>query len=434
MSFKQFLRTTLGLIPRHRDPMMALALREKKRIAIDLQHTTEALTRHDLAAWRTAWQQALSVESPSRTRLYDIYRDAVVDLHLSGCIDQRKGMVMARTFKWIDSEGTEHPEVMPIFDREWFKEMCRHTLDSIYWGHSLIELGNIVRDAGSGAPVAYDSVTLIPRRHVIPEKGRIVRNVSDAWQSGINYRQSPYADWLIEVGSPTDLGLLLKAASQTIPKKNMLGFWDTFGEIFGMPMRVARTTSRDPKEQNRLLDMLSRAGAQLSMVLPSETEIDFVESAKNDAYNVYDRRIDRANTELSKLILGQTMTIEDGSSLSQSETHLEVLRNLIEADADMLRDVINNRLIPLMRRHGFTALEDLHFEWDYAVDYTPEQQIAYETMVADRYEVDPSYFAEKYTMPVGNRRSPQTEMAAIETLALGHSHQPSPHRQQPFFD
>ena len=33
--------------------------------------------------------------------------------------------------------------------------------------------------------------------------------------------------------------------------------------------------------------------------------------------------------------------------------------------------------------------------------------MAYETMVADRYEVDPSYFAEKYSMPVGERRNAQ---------------------------
>jgi len=38
------------------------------------------------------------------------------------------------------------------------------------------------------------------------------------------------------------------------------------------------------------------------------------------------------------------------------------------------------------------------------VDYTPEQQVAYETMVLNEYEVDPAYFEEKYNMPVGERR------------------------------
>ena len=100
------------------------------------------------------------------------------------------------------------------------------------------------------------------------------------------------------------------------------------------------------------------------------------------------------------------MTIEDGSSLSQSKTHLEVFENLVESDCTMLRDIVNNQLIPRMVKHGF-PIKGLRFEWDDAVDYTPEQQVAYETMVADRYEVDPSYFAEKYSMPVGERRNAQ---------------------------
>ena len=55
-----------------------------------------------------------------------------------------------------------------------------------------------------------------------------------------------------------------------------------------------------------------------------------------------------------------------------------------------------------MVKHGF-PLKGLRFEWNDAVDYTPEQQIQYETMIADRYEVEPSYFADKYGMPVGER-------------------------------
>jgi len=170
-----------------------------------------------------------------------------------------------------------------------------------------------------------------------------------------------------------------------------------------MPWRIARTTTRDPKEFQRLQDMMYNPGASQAVVAGMETEIQFVESGKGDAFNVYDKRIDRANSELSKLIIGQTMTIEDGSSLSQSQTHLQVFMNLVESDRDMLRDIINNQLILLMVLHGF-PVKGLRFEWNDAVDYTPEQQVAYETMIADRYEVDPSYFADKYGMPVGERR------------------------------
>ena len=98
------------------------------------------------------------------------------------------------------------------------------------------------------------------------------------------------------------------------------------------------------------------------------------------------------------------MTIEDGSSLSQSETHLKVLENLVEADADMLRDVVNNQLLPRMAKRGF-AVGGLTFEWNDSVDYTPEQQLAIEQLVVGNYEVDGSYFEEEYGIPAGERRN-----------------------------
>lgn len=379
--------------------------RNQKRVKsaiIQLQRTTDALTRKDIADWRAAWQMAINVDSPNRQRLYDIYRDVEVDGHLSGCVGQREGFVMAKSFKLVDKSGNEIEDARHYFDQAWFKQLCRMVLDARYWGHSLIELGDIVTD-GDGCP-CYSYAQLLPRKHVIPERHRIITDLGQDWTSGIDYREEFFSEWLIEAGQPDDLGLYLKAAQHTIPKKNMLAFWDAFGEIFGMPLRVAKTATRDDKERNRIDEALQKLGFAGSAVLPPDTEIEFVESTRGDAYNVYDQRVDRANSELSKLIIGQTMTIEDGSSLSQSQTHLKVFQNLVDADADMLRDVVNNQLLPRMARHGF-PVKGLRFEWDDSIDYTPEQQVAYETMVADRYEVDPKYFAEKYSMPVGKRRN-----------------------------
>lgn len=371
------------------------------KTVMELQRTTDSLTRKDIADWRIAWQMAINVDNPNRQRLYDIYRDVDIDLHLSGCIQQREGFVLSRSFKLVNEKGDEDEEAAKYFNTSWFKQLIKLALDANYWGHSLIELGELTTD--SNDRLSYNGVTLIPRKHVIPEYGRVIPQLGIDWTSGIDYRQPPFVDWLIEVGQPNSLGLYLKAATQTIPKKNALAFWDTFAEIFGMPMRIARTTTRDEKELSKMEKMMAEMGTEGWGVFQQGTEIEVVESSKGDAFNVYDRRIDRANSELSKLIIGQTMTIEDGSSLSQSETHLEVFQNLVEADCDMLRDMVNNQLIPRMIRHGF-PLKGIRFYWDYSEDYTPEQQVAYEQLVLNNYEVDPAYFEEKYNMPVGERR------------------------------
>ncbi len=374
-----------------------------KRIVMELMQQTASLTKKDLADWRAAWQMAINHEYPVRYSLYDIYADTEIDLHLSGCVGQRLGFVKSRSFKLVNQKtGKEDPTATELLNAPWFKTLMDYILESIYWGHSLIELGDVV--VVDGKP-SYADVVLIPRKHVVPEYGYLTIIAGDDWHNGFNYRDPVIYDRLIEAGTPRGLGLYHKAASQTIPKRHVMAFWDQFSEIFGMPMRIAKTTQRDPAERAKVERALDNMGTAFWALFTEGTEIEIKESSRGDSFNVYDKRIDRANSEMSKLIIGQTMTIEDGSSLSQSETHLKVFNNLVEGDADMLRDVINTRLLPRMIRHGF-PVAGLRFEWDYSIDYTPEQQVAYESMLNNSFDVDPKYFEEKYGVKILGKRAP----------------------------
>lgn len=389
-----------------------------QKVVIDLQRATDMLAKRDLSEWRTAQQLAISVEHPSRQRLYDIYRDVELDLHLSGCIGQLQGFIMGKSFKLTKPDGDADAEALRYFETSWFKQLVRYALQARYWGHSLIELGDVItREDGLKT---FDGVELIPRKHVIPEHGRVTRDPGMNWESGIPYREAPYADWLIEVGGKDDLGLYLKAATSTIPKKYALAFWDAFAEMFGLPIRIAKTSSRSQKDINDLGKMMETMGYKAWAVLPEEASIELKESSRGDAYNVYDKRVDRANSELSKLVLFVTMTVEDGASLSQSQVHYRILQNLVYEIADGIRDVVNDQLIPKMVKLGF-PVAGLRFDWDDPVDYTPEQQKAYEEMILNNFEVDGSYFEDKYGLPVGERRQNPVIPSAGDAV--------DPHRQ-----
>ena len=43
-------------------------IKRVQKMVIDLQRTTDALTRKDIKNWRDAWQYAINVDSPSRQR------------------------------------------------------------------------------------------------------------------------------------------------------------------------------------------------------------------------------------------------------------------------------------------------------------------------------------------------------------------------------
>ena len=374
---------------------------QARRIIAEITRKTDALTQKDIATWRRAWQMAINVETPRRAFLYDLYSDSLVDGHLTGCIEQRKSKTLGRPFRLLTSDGEEAPEATALFQREWFYDFLSLALDSVFWGHSLIELGEVLSDDKG---LYFTSASLIPRKHVVPEYGVILRDPSDDIAQGIPYREGDYARWLVEVGKPDNLGLLIRCTPYYISKKNMGAYWDTFGEIFGMPMRIANTSATNKADIARIEQVMDNMGAAFWGVFPEDTKISFQESSRGDAYNVYDKRLDRCDKELSKIILSQTMTIDNGSSLSQSEVHLEIFESVCASDAKRLGYIINDRLLPLMAASGF-PVSGLTFAWDYSDEMTDAEMREQERVILQYYDVDPEYFVRKYGVPIVGKRS-----------------------------
>lgn len=408
--FEQFLKRA-GYVSRSEIERFARS-RKGLRLTAEILRQTDSLYRKDIGMWRQAWQMAIDVERPNRARLYDIYTDSMADLHLTGAISQRKGMVLKTDFRLIGKDGKTDDRATALLDQEWFYDFLDLALDARYWGHSLIDLGY---PTGTGEKMRYEDVVLVPRKHVVPEKGVVVQRVSDDWHQGISFREGEWADCCIEVGRRDDLGLLLKCSPSCISKRNMLGFWDMFGEIFGAPMRIAKATTTDAGERGKIETALQNMGAAFWGLFPEGTDIQILESSRGDAYNVYDKRIDRANSEISKGILNQTMTIDSGSSLSQSEVHLEVFENVIRSDKKMLYHVINSRLLPLMVKHGY-AVGDTYFAWDDTTTYTPAELREFLRVALQYYEVPADYFTEQFGIPITGPRQPADDSATLVRL------------------
>ncbi len=370
------------------------------KIVSQLMRTTDSLTKKDVGMWRQAWQVAINIDNPNRSNLYDIYSDCLIDLHLTGCIGQRKGMTLKENFMLAGKNGKINEDATKLLEQEWFYDFIDLALDSRFWGHSLIQLGDVITDENG---MRFDGVELVPRKHVCPEHGVILKQASDDWHDGFPFRDGQIADYCIEVGKKDDLGLLLKCAPSCISKKNMLSFWDMFGEVFGAPIRIAKTSTCDQAERSRIENALDTMGNMFWAVLPDNTDVEIKESTKGDAFNVYDKRIDRCNSELSKGVLNQTMTIDNGSSLSQSQTHLEVFENIVREDKKMIAYVVNGKLLPIMAKHGFNVAS-CSFQWDDAASFTPADIREEERLLLDHYDIDPKYFVAKYNIPITGKK------------------------------
>ena len=92
--------------------------RKGLKLTAQLLQQSDSLTKKDIADWRNAHQMAIDYENPNRSRLYDIYGDAVLDAHLSGCIGQRKGKTLQKDFRLVGQDGKENAEATELLQQE----------------------------------------------------------------------------------------------------------------------------------------------------------------------------------------------------------------------------------------------------------------------------------------------------------------------------
>ncbi len=231
-------------------------------------------------------------------------------------------------------------------------------MESIFYGYTLmypvLEGGHVV------------DVRPVDRGHFVPQRGKILQNPYH--NEGLPLKGLEKYLWLAQLGDDP-FGLLETAAALTILKRHSWSSWDEFEQIFGIPLRVARVRGSDQEKQNVLNTMINSVKSQV-LATGHNTEIQVIPGGQSDAFQVFAKKIEVVNKEMSKLVLGQTMTTDEGSSKSQSETHYKVQSAILKEDTLRLLAHIN-AFLPVLRQYG------------YPVPVTAEVRIVPATQTAD---------------------------------------------------
>lgn len=368
----------------------------KKGQAVDLiqriEITQNKRSSQDIDSWRNAIKSAESTFFPRRTLLYDLYLEILLDGHLSAVTEKRKLAVINTPLQFVEG-GKVNEEITALVSTENFMQLLSYVLDSKMWGHSLIELSF---EENQIVP------TLIPRKHVIPEKGIIIKRQSDA--EGFSFREFPFTNYLVEVGENNSLGLLMKAAQYVIYKRGGFGDWAQYCELFGMPFRVAKYDGYDDKTRTDLESALKAAGSAAYIVIPKEADLNFIQNNTQGSAILYDMLVDSCNKEMSKLILGQTMTTEASGAYAQAKVHQEVEQEVHFADKLFVKNVLNDKLIPLLRIHGF-KVGNGKFIYHENENIDKKTRLEMDMKLAEKIKIDDSYFYETYNVPLPKKES-----------------------------
>ncbi len=218
--------------------------------------------------------------------------------------------------------------------------------------------------AGQAVPTRFEFVS--QRRFLFADRSGLVRRtpllLTDDAPTGVEIPA-----WKIilhsyggKSGHPARAGIYRVCAWWYLFKNYAVKDWLAFCEVYGMPLRIGKYAPGASEDDKRALaEAVTSLGSDAAGIISTATQIELVESVKGKASgDLYQALAKFANREMSKALLGQTLTAEvgDKGSYAASKTHNEVRRDLLLADARALAATIRTQLIrPLV---GF------NFGWD----------------------------------------------------------------------
>lgn len=189
-----------------------------------------------------------------------------------------------------------------------------------------------------------------------------------------NYKGIEPAPWkmifhrhIARSGIESRAGMLRVVAWFYLFKNYAIKDWTSFNEVFGMPLRLGKyDPSATQSDKDNLVAAIKALGADAAGIISKNTEIEFVEAASKTAGSSipYSVMAEFCNREMSKAILGQTLTTDTTGgtgTYAAGKVHNDVRRDLVVADAEALATTIREQLI--------RPLAGFNFGWDKPLPY-----------------------------------------------------------------
>lgn len=367
--------------------------------------------RAEIRKWRQALDLANDAERPRQYVLQDLYDNLEADGHFISQTVLRKAATLSTPFSIIDKKtGKINQERTELFNKKWFYNFMKHALDSFMKGFTLLELTN---------PETME-FSLIPRRNVVGKNNMVLLKVDE--DKGIDY-STGFENTLIRIGEPADLGIMANLCGQLIWKRNAQQSWAEFTEKFGMPLITATTNKTSTADVDKIEKMLMALGEAARAVLPEGTTIDVKPFAGGDSYQVFDKQIERINSEISKPITGGTGNSDEKSYVGASEVHERNLDEKISAeDRRIITFDVNDQLIPIMQAWGWDVNPETDkFEFDPAFELTLKEHWDVINSALNRYEIPEEWVSKTFNFPITGKKEYTPGVGIFGQLSKGFS-------------
>lgn len=231
-------------------------------------------------------------------------------------------------------------------------------LDALGKGIAVVEIGWDTSDVARWKPSSFDWVD--PRWLQFDKKTRReVRLKAKDIEDGLELPELSYIQHRprLKSGLPIRGGLARLAVWSWMLKSYTMKDWAAFCEIFGQPLRLGRYgPGASDKDKRALLRAVRSIARDAAAIIPSSMDMELIQT-KASGGAVFKDFAEFLDGQVSKAVLGQTMTTDDGSSMAQAEVHDGVRMDIAQADARTLSHTINAGLIIPYCKANFGALD-----------------------------------------------------------------------------
>ena len=203
-------------------------------------------------------------------------------------------------------------------------------------------------------------------------------------------------------GHPSRYGVLRVVAWMYLFKNYDLKDWVSFCEVYGMPLRLGTyDATASEKDKAALMDAIVRMGTDAAGIVPSGTDIKFIEANKQSSVDIYERLARFCDEQMSKAIVGQTLTSDSGGSYAQSKTHNDVRKDLTEADCKAVMETVRRDLIRPLVEFNFGVRAHVPYFVLNATDTDDLKETAeiVNTLAATGLEIPKSWLYKKFNIP-----------------------------------
>lgn len=359
--------------------------------------------RQDTATWRLSIDEAERAYFPFRYQMQQLFIDTGLNGHVKGCLEKRKDLTLLRDWQIVDESGTVNEEATKLIDKKWFNEFMNLSLDALFYGYTLISLG----DLNDGD---FKDIQTVKRWNISPDR-KVVMSVPYN-PTGVSWEDGQYNNWHVyvktsnEIGSSVcGFGLLYNVAVYEIFLRNILGYNGDFVELFSQPFRIGRTNKTNEEERENFHAAVREMGSAGYAILDDiGDDITFLEMQQSGtAWKGYENLEQRLEKKISKIILGHSDAMDStagklGASQGEDSPTEQALEDKQVKDGVFITDVVNSDLLPRLRNLGFKLPDNLRFEFKNDSEVNENNQrftaLAVEIKKAG-LQVDKDYFEEQ---------------------------------------